>query len=101
MRSDMRTHSLVLCVAAALSACSAATHVNEDCAAPGDEDSNGLADCDDSACEDVPACQPECGNGRLEAGEGCDDGNAVSGDGCDGNCTPTACGNAIQSGGEA
>jgi hypothetical protein len=30
----------------------------EDCATPGDEDGNGLADCADPACAAVPACQP-------------------------------------------
>ncbi|MEZ5770027.1 MAG: hypothetical protein R3D80_22025 [Paracoccaceae bacterium] len=29
----------------------------EDCATPGDEDENGLADCADPACGDAPACQ--------------------------------------------
>ncbi|MEZ4436728.1 MAG: hypothetical protein R3F65_30380, partial [bacterium] len=28
----------------------------EDCATPGDEDGNGLADCDDAACADFPLC---------------------------------------------
>ncbi len=36
-----------------------------------------------------------CGNGHVEANEGCDDGNAASGDGCDVNCRPTACGNGV------
>ncbi len=36
-----------------------------------------------------------CGNGQVEAGEGCDDGNGTSGDGCDVNCRPTACGNGV------
>ena len=29
---------------------------------------------------------PVCGNGRLEAHEGCDDGNRFAGDGCDASC---------------
>ncbi|AKF10080.1 DUF4215 domain-containing protein [Sandaracinus amylolyticus] len=29
---------------------------------------------------------PECGNGTLEAGEGCDDANTTPGDGCDATC---------------
>ncbi len=33
------------------------------------------------------ACDPVCGNGNLEAGEGCDDGNLVDGDGCSSTCT--------------
>ena len=43
---------------------------------------------------------PVCGNGAVEASEGCDDGNLASGDGCDANCTPTGCGNAIVTAGE-
>lgn len=31
---------------------------------------------------------PQCGNGKLEAGEACDDGNTASGDGCSSSCTP-------------
>ncbi len=32
-------------------------------------------------------CEPVgCGNGRLEAGEGCDDGGTVNGDGCNATC---------------
>ena len=31
----------------------------EDCAATGDEDGNGLADCADLTCEALPACTPE------------------------------------------
>ena len=29
-----------------------------------------------------------CGNGQLEADEGCDDGNLLDGDGCSASCTP-------------
>ncbi|MCA9545241.1 MAG: hypothetical protein KC613_12645 [Myxococcales bacterium] len=35
-------------------------------------------------CADQPP--PQCGNGQVEEGEGCDDGNRVGGDGCDANC---------------
>ena len=99
----------VLCAAATLAACAAhaTTRVPdpEDCSAPGDEDDNGLADCNDPACAGTAACQvqvpPGCGNGTLEASEVCDDGNAIDGDGCDSNCTVTACGNGIQTAGEA
>jgi cysteine-rich repeat protein len=69
----------------------------EDCAAPGDEDGNGAADCNDLACAAAAACQPACGNGKIEAGETCEDGNKLDGDGCDSNCTKTACGNGIKS----
>jgi len=33
-----------------------------------------------------PACDDTCGNGIIEAGEGCDDGNTDDGDGCNGEC---------------
>ncbi len=36
---------------------------------------------------------PECGNGFVETGEGCDDGDDICGDGCDPNCAPSGCGN--------
>ncbi|HEU4732431.1 MAG TPA: DUF4215 domain-containing protein, partial [Kofleriaceae bacterium] len=73
----------------------------EDCAAPGDEDGNGLADCADPVCAATAACRPVCGNGKLEVGEACDDGNRTDGDGCDSDCTQSACGNGIVAGGEA
>jgi cysteine-rich repeat protein len=38
-----------------------------------------------------PACQPLCGNGKIEAGESCDDGNQVDGDACPSDCTIAAC----------
>ncbi|HMG52607.1 MAG TPA: DUF4215 domain-containing protein, partial [Kofleriaceae bacterium] len=95
----------VACVILGLVACSArpaALPVQEDCAAPGDEDGNGLADCADPACAAWATCQAVCGNGIITAGEACDDGNAIDGDGCDHNCTLTAaCGNGIITAGEA
>lgn len=33
------------------------------------------------------ACDPVCGNGTVEPGEGCDDGNLTNDDGCSSNCT--------------
>jgi cysteine-rich repeat protein len=97
-----------IAISGALAACSidAATftpadeHPPEDCSTRGDEDRNGLADCADPVCASLPACQPRCGNGKVEAGETCDDGNTVDGDGCDSNCTVTACGNGIKTAGE-
>jgi len=41
----------------------------------------GLAASINEACQAVA-----CGNGKLEAAEGCDDGNNASGDGCDKTC---------------
>jgi cysteine-rich repeat protein len=94
-------------ITAALAACSvdAVTFTPgigaaEDCAAAGDEDGNGTADCADPACAGEAACRIACGNGRVAAGELCADGNGTSGDGCDANCTPTGCGNGIQTDGE-
>jgi cysteine-rich repeat protein len=94
----------VACIAVGLAACSvppAAAPVQEDCAKPGDEDGNGLADCADPACAGSTTCQAVCGNGSGEAGEACEDGNTVDGDGCDHNCTVTACGNGVVTAGEA
>jgi len=104
----MRTLSLaLLCVAAALAACSGRAgkvtpppDAVEDCAVAGDEDGNGLADCNDPACAATIACRPACGNGRMDPGEACDDGNSINGDGCDNNCTRTACGNGVMTAGE-
>ena len=104
----MKPVSRSLCAAVALCAALAAVSViatgcggddppPEDCAAPGDEDGNGAADCNDLACAVATACQPVCGNGKIEAGETCEDGNKLDGDGCDSNCTKTACGNGIKS----
>lgn len=43
-----------------------------------------------------------CGNGMLDAGEGCDDGNTQMGDGCSANCQFDAvCGNGKKESGEA
>jgi len=106
----MLTHSqlVALCVAANLAACAVKPasftlgdgQLAEDCAAAGDEDGNGLADCSDPACAGVPACQLTCGNGIVDLGEQCDDGNATNGDACETSCTLPVCGNGIKDGGE-
>lgn len=60
--------------------------------APGDE---GCA-CDEGACAEGLVCidevctVPLCGNGVVDAGEGCDDGNRTDSDGCDLDCTISA-----------
>ncbi len=42
-----------------------------------------------------------CGDGTVDADEGCDDGNVVSGDGCSASCTVEAlCGNGVLNAGE-
>lgn len=43
----------------------------EDCETPGDEDEDGLADCDDPDCATAHGC-PFCGNDVIQAGEDCD-----------------------------
>jgi cysteine-rich repeat protein len=43
---------------------------------------------------------PECGNGRIEAGEQCDDGNAAEGDGCTGCVRDPYCGDGVLGAGE-
>lgn len=82
----MRPLSLLaaLCAVAVLDACSvkrqAFTLPSEDCGTEGDEDENGLADCDDPACVAEPACAPTCDNGKQ-------DGNETAVD-CGGSCPP-------------
>jgi cysteine-rich repeat protein len=96
----IESRAFVLCWAVGLAACQApkAEAPHEDCAVPGDEDGNGLADCADPAC--AAACPAVCGNGVVEAGEACDDGNLAEGDGCDPRCQVTACGDGVVSAGE-
>ncbi len=52
------------------------------------DDGNG---CTEDSCAPETGClhlpiTPCCGNGQVEAGEGCDDGNLVGGDGCSADC---------------
>jgi hypothetical protein len=54
--------------------------VEEDCDVEGDEDENGLADCDDPACEDLPECAEE----DCDV-EGDEDGNGLA------DCEDPAC----------
>ncbi|MDB4955129.1 MAG: Multiple EGF-like-domain protein 3 precursor [Myxococcales bacterium] len=91
--------ALSMCLAlCTLFACgSNANKPQENCATPGDEDGNGLSDCNDPVCAGDPACAISCGNGHVDVAETCDDGNKVNGDGCDNNCTITACGNSVMS----
>ncbi|HEY6178029.1 MAG TPA: DUF4215 domain-containing protein [Kofleriaceae bacterium] len=89
------------CLLAALVACSGTQGERpfEDCFRAGDEDGNGVADCDDPLCRGLPMCAV-CGDGRREGNEECDDGNLVDGDGCDHNCRPTGRGNGVVTAGE-
>lgn len=51
---------------------------------------------------DAFVAPPECGNGRLEAGEQCDDGNLTPGDGCGADCVRDPyCGDGALGAGEA
>ena len=67
---------------------------------------DGKCDTDShESCELCPQdCCPNCGNGLLDEGEGCDDGNNVPGDGCSAGCTDedgtSTCGNGIIEPGE-
>ncbi len=72
----------------------------EDCSVVGDEDGNGMSDCEDPQCTSSVWCQAACGNGQLDETEQCDDGNVTDGDGCDKNCTKTGCGNGVQTANE-
>lgn len=50
---------------------------------------DGPSPCDLTAttCDEAAdRCEPNCGNARLDAGEGCDDGDAIDGDGCSMGC---------------
>lgn len=48
----------------------------------------------------VASANATCGNGIVEAGEGCDDANTADDDGCDSNCTASGCGNGLVNQGE-
>ena len=70
--------------------------VVEDCATPGDEDGNGMADCDDPACaDDAVNCPPpppaeDCSTAEDEDGDGlgmCDDPDCATDEV---NCPPDA-----------
>ncbi len=72
--------------------CSAACGLEEGQAcndvAPG---ATGAASCASGICDVTTGapgvCEPSgCGNGLLEAGEGCDDGDVIDGDGCSASC---------------
>ena len=68
----------------------------EDCNTPGDEDSNGLADCADPTCFSTPACQSSltCNNdGTCDANE-----NTAS---CPDDCAANTCGNHLCDAGES
>jgi cysteine-rich repeat protein len=61
----------------------------------GDPGTTDLCDPSFDACVHLPAAEPLCGNGIVEAGEACDDGNTDDGDGCPGDCR-TACVPAVE-----
>lgn len=46
----------------------------------------------------TPTPSPQCGNGTVEAGEGCDDGNTTGGDCCSSTCQVEPDGSSCQSG---
>jgi hypothetical protein len=54
-----------------------------------DNDCDGYADCDDTDCEEVPACR--CGNGKCELGEDCN----TCPDDCIGGSGEADCGNGV------
>jgi cysteine-rich repeat protein len=101
---QMPSQLLALCVVAGLAACSVkpVTFTSndgqraEDCAAVGDEDGNGLADCRDPACAGAPSCQPGqavCGNSIVDPGEECD--GTAGPQPCSSSCHQERCGNGI------
>lgn len=60
--------------------------------------SSGSTGSDDPGGTGTPA--PRCGDGKVDAGEGCDDGNAVDTDACTSSCAPATCGDGVKQGGE-
>jgi len=79
----------------------------------GDGVVNGTEECDDGLVANADnrdctvTCEANvCGDGKQNTIgpngiEACDDGNLDDGDGCDSNCTPTECGNGVQTTDEA
>jgi cysteine-rich repeat protein len=66
---------------------------------PGDGDGDpGDGDGDPGDGDGDPG--PMCGNGMLEAGEGCDDGNDVDDDECSNDCSLPSCGDGVEQNGE-
>jgi cysteine-rich repeat protein len=61
----------------------------------GDVGPGHCGDHEGSGSDDEPCDEPVCGNGTVEAGEGCDDGNTVAHDGCSASCEVelAVCGN--------
>ena len=68
--------------------CNAACKIEDNVSCQSDDQCAG-GYCDYGADEEEPLCTSvvlPCGNGIVEAGEGCDDGNREGGDGCDVSC---------------
>ncbi len=64
-----------------------------------DNDHDGLVDCADPVCAFDAVCG-SCGDGVLDANEGCDDGNVDNDDDCTDRCALSLCGNARLDGDE-
>ena len=101
------TFAAFVALAAALMTCSVddvrfapeAPEVREDCAAAGDEDGNGAADCADPACAEEAACQPTCSDGQrngdesaVDCGGSCPACADAASCGSDGDCASGLCG---------
>jgi hypothetical protein len=63
------------------------------CGLAGDEDGNGVADCEDDACGSFQACAAVCRNETKERGEECDTGGNTAS--CDSDCTAPACNDGV------
>ena len=77
------------CVAAATPEALEAAQPLDECIFTENQCESRDSDCAIENCGDLlTACvgEPECGNGRREAGESCDDGNRRDGDECPADC---------------
>ncbi|MBX7191169.1 MAG: hypothetical protein K1X94_03875 [Sandaracinaceae bacterium] len=110
MRTYVTTLLAATAAAGALAGCASTNTVGDDDAgivldldAPARPDSNVPPGTDGGPPPppDAYVAPPECGNGRLEAGEQCDDGNLTPGDGCGADCTRDPyCGDGTRDSGE-
>jgi len=72
--------------------CGATCAVDADC---NDNNTHTADNCDLSECACIHTYIPYCGDGIVDAGEGCDDGNNANGDGCSAVCLNEYCGDGV------
>src|SRR5688572_6527849 len=81
----MKRLMALLLIAASCEKVTPAGEQGSTCSDSIDNDSDGLIDCQETACDFEPNCL--CGNTFVDAGELCDDGNNLDGDGCSSDCS--------------